>query len=175
MRYRLCIIILFIFSFNKAFSQDNFIFTPINSIMLEVGGVGGYGSLNYERVFVRKNDWSFALRTGISTYHLYDYTNSFNPDILIPFSLNIFYGKKHKVVLGIGQTLANIVYADTKDFEPARKINFHSNFTIGYRYQKNLKGLFFQCSYTPIIELDHSLRHWAGISFGYSFAKKIKQ
>jgi hypothetical protein len=152
-----------------AVAQVDSTHTASNSIYLEAGGAGGYGSLNYERACYRKKNVLLALRIGAGIYHLNDYTTTFNPDILIPLAINSCYGKSHKLELGLGQTLATIVRAGETDFKPKRVLNFHSNFSIGYRYQKKTSGLFLRCAYTPIIEFNRYFRHWAGISIGYSF------
>jgi hypothetical protein len=152
-----------------AVAQVDSTHTASNSIYLEAGGAGGYGSLNYENVCYRKKNILVALRIGVGIYHLNDYTTTFNPDILIPLAINSCFGKNHKLELGVGQTLATIVRARETDFKPKRVLNFHSNFSIGYRYQKKTSGLFFRCAYTPIIEFNRYFRHWAGISIGYSF------
>lgn len=154
---------------HDTFSQIDSNHIAHNIIHLEVAGVGGYGSINYERVIYSKKHLMFSMRVGISTYHIKDYTNKFNPDILIPLTINGYYGKNHKIELGIGQTFANIVHADITDFKPKRITNFHTILSIGYRYQKNARGIVFRCAYTPIIEFNRYFRHWAVISLGYSF------
>jgi hypothetical protein len=154
---------------HKTFSQIDSIHIARNSVFIEVAGVGGYGSINYERVIYCKNYLMSTIRFGISTYHIVDYINKFNPDIIIPFTLNGIYGHSHKIELGVGETYSNIVHVDLTNFEPKRVSKFSTIFSIGYRYQKNTGGIVFRCAYTPIIEFNKYLRHWAGISFGYSF------
>jgi hypothetical protein len=140
-----------------------------NIFYLEAAGIGGYGSLNYERIIARKNDFLICARIGISTYNLTDYTTNFNPDFIIPIAINGLYGKNHKFEFGIGQSISNIVYNNTSNFRPERETNIHANFTIGYRYQKEEGGLIFRCNYSPIIEFYKYYRHWGGISIGYAF------
>lgn len=169
MKYTLYIVIFFELIRLESFSQIDSTHISRNIVYLEVAGVAGYGSVNYERVMFSKKIFTFAMRLGISTYHIKDYTNKFNPDILIPLSINGYYGKNHKIELGVGQTFTNIVHADLTNFKSKRISNFHTNFSIGYRYQRNTGGIVFRCAYTPIIEFNQHLRHWAGISCGYSF------
>jgi hypothetical protein len=169
MKYPFCAVILTIMISNETFSQKDSAFLAHNHLYAEVGGAGGYGSVNYERVLLNKKYLTFALRLGIGTYHLKDYTNKFNPDLIVPFSLNGYYGKNHKLEIDLGQVLADIVIADNSDFQPKRELDFHSFFSIGYRYQKNAGGIVFRCMYSPIIEYNRYFRHWAGISIGYSF------
>jgi hypothetical protein len=154
---------------NSANSQNDTIKIAPNIIYAEVGGVGGYGSINYERVLFNKNLFMFATRLGVGTYRLYDYSRDLNPDFIIPFSLNGYYGNNHKVEIGVGQTLSSIVQADFTNDNSKRETSFHTIFSIGYRYQVNTGGLFFRCTYTPVIEHNRSYKHWAGISIGYSF------
>lgn len=169
MKYKFFTVILSIMISNVAFSQNDSTQITHNLLYIEVAGAGGYGSINYERVIIIKKYLMFAIRFGMSTYHIKDYTNKFNPDIMIPLFINGYYGKNHKIELGIGQTFANIVHADFTEFKPKRVTNFHTVFSIGYRYQKNIGGIFFRCAYTPIIEFNDYFRNWVGISFGYSF------
>lgn len=151
------------------YSQKDSISVARNILYIEAAGIGGYGSINYERIVISKKKWMLNIRSGISTYHIKDYTTTFNPDIIIPFSINGLYGTNHKIELGIGQTLTNIVYADVTAFKPKRKTHIYTTGSIGYRYQKNTGGLFFRCTYTPIIGFNDTFKHWAGVSFGYSF------
>ena len=169
MKYRFFIVIISIMISHETFSQIDSTHIARNLIYLEVAGVGGYGSINYERVIYSKKYLIFSMRVGLSSYHIKDYTNQFNPDILIPLTINGYYGINHKIELGIGETFANIVHADITDFKTKRITNFHTILSIGYRYQKRTGGIVFRCAYTPIIEFNRYFRHWAGISLGYSF------
>lgn len=140
-----------------------------NSIYLEGAGLGGYGSLNYERMLPLKTNLLMAVRIGLSTYNLRDYTNKFNPDLIIPLTLSGLYGNKHKLEFGIGQTISNVIRANPSNWDPERKTNLHANFAIGYRYQKKEGGLVLRCTYTPIVEFYKRYRHWGGLSVGYAF------
>jgi len=140
-----------------------------NVLYLEIGGLGSYGSLNYERVMFIKSKTLITGRIGIGTYSIMDYTSSYNPDIFIPITINGLLGKNHKIELGVGQTISNIIQANHSNWEPERETSLHANFTIGYRYQKDTRGMIFRCSYTPVIEFYKYYRHWAGLSIGYAF------
>ena len=140
-----------------------------NTFYLEAGGIGGYGSFNYERIIPVKVNLKAGVTIGISTYKLTDYTTKFNPDIIIPISINGLYGNNHKIEFGVGQTMSSIIQIDHSNLKPIRIFNLHGNFKIGYRYQKDKGGIMFRCSYTPIIEFYRRYRHWAGISIGYAF------
>ena len=168
MKRELLIIIFCTIKF-LCFSQKDSAKVSNHSVYLEIGGVGGYGSLNYEKNIFHKKDVSLALRLGMSAYHLMDYRNKLNPDVLIPILINTCYGKNHQVELGLGETISSIVYANNSDYKSKRVFNLSTVFSIGYRYQKNTTGIFYRIAYTPIIELNHSFRNWGGVSVGYTF------
>lgn len=163
------IIILLLFVNFEAKSQLDTNQISQNTLYLEAGGIGGYGSLNYERIIPVKVNLKIGARIGISTYNITDYTTKFNPDIIIPIAINGLYGNNHKIEFGFGQIMSSIIQTDLSNWKPDRKINLHANFTIGYRYQKDKRGIMFRCSYTPVIEFYKFYRHWAGISIGYAF------
>ena len=169
MRNGIFILIILVINIHEVVSQNGTAHIARNLIYLEAGGVGGYGSVNYERVLYNKERLMFAMRLGISSYHIKDYLNKLNPDILMPLFISGFFGGNHKIEMALGQTISNIVHADLVNFQPKRITNFSTAFSIGYRYQKNTGGIILRCAYTPIIEFNRNFRHWAGISTGYSF------
>ena len=170
MKMKLFYIIVLLLSINyEAKSQLDSTHISQNILYIEAGGIGGYGSLNYERIIPVEKILKIGVRIGLSTYNLTDYTTKFNPDIIIPIAITGLYGNNHKIVFGFGQTISNIVKANHSNWKIERKSNIHSNFTIGYRYQKERGGIMVSCNYTPIIEFYKSYRHWAGISIGYAF------
>ena len=162
------IMILLLLMHYKSKSQIDINQISQNVLYIEVAGIGGYGSLNYERLILIKNR-KCRVRIGISTYKIKDYTTKFNPDIIIPIAVNKLYGNNHNIEFGFGQTITSIVQANYLNWKPERVINLHSNFTIGYRYQKNKEGVIFRASYTPIIEFNKYFRHWGGLTIGYAF------
>jgi hypothetical protein len=139
-----------------------------NVIYLELGGAGGYSSLNYEMLLGRKKTFSFSARIGLNTYHLKDYTNKLNPDIILPLTAYASCGKHHKLEIGLGQVFTNSVQVGISDYQKKRKTNFHSHLSIGYRYQKNTSGFFFHAAYTPLLENNQRFKNWLGIGFGYT-------
>lgn len=169
-KIKLFYIIILLISINcKAKSQLDTTYITQNLVYIEIGGIGGYGSLNYERIIPVKEKLKIGMRIGLSTYNVTDYTTKFNPDIIIPLAINGLYGNNHKLVLGFGQTISNIVQANHSNWKPERKTNLYTNFTIGYRYQKDSGGIFVSCNYTPIIEFYDSYRNWGGILIGFAF------
>jgi hypothetical protein len=140
-----------------------------HSIYLEIFGTGGFGSINYEYYFFQKKQLALAARVGLSTYHLKDFQNKFNPELIVPLTFKVLYGKKHKAEIGIGETFTSTIHAAETNFKPERQLNAHTHFSVGYRYQPVKRGLIYGIAYTPILEFNHSLRHWGGASIGYSF------
>ncbi|MEA3495364.1 MAG: hypothetical protein U9R42_04945 [Bacteroidota bacterium] len=164
-----CFIIFLLFLSCETKSQIKNDTISQNSIHFEILGTGGYFSLSYERIIFNKNKFALGLKTGMGTYNIFDYKSNFNPDIIVPILFSGLYGKNHKIEFGLGQTVSNIVRANYSDSESERLTQFHSNFTLGYRYQKNKGGFIFRINYSPIIEFNKYFRHWGGISIGYAF------
>lgn len=168
-RFICVFIMLYLFVNWSAYSQNDPMKIKQNMIYLEAGGMGGYGSINYERfVFIRQH-LAFSVRAGFSTVHWRDFTNTINPDLLFPIAINACLGNDHKLEMGIGQTFTSIIQASPNDFKPIRTAERHTNFQVGYRYQKQSGGVFFRLAYTPFMEQNIRFRNWAGISVGYAF------
>ena len=169
MNFKLFLITLsLIIPFLKINAQDSLRISK-NQLYLEGGGGGGYGSLNYERLlFNSKRNLKLGIRSGIGTYRIKDFKNKFNPDIIIPVSVNVYYGRIHHAELDFGQTLSSMVYANNTDLKIERRNSLNANFGAGYRYQKNERGIFLRMAYTPFLEQWIYFRHWWGISIGYS-------
>lgn len=150
-------------------SQTSSLFNRKNMVHIEVGGIGGFGSINYERVIPLKNKFAVSGRIGLSTIRVYDFTTQFNPDLLLPLSINGFYGESHKIQVGFGQIIANSLTSNFATGEPQRETNFHTNFTLGYRYQKAESRFVYGISYSPILAFQKNYQHWGGLMFGYLF------
>lgn len=162
------ILIILLGNASIAFAQKDSSYIAKNTVYIEFGGIGGYGSINYERQFASKSFFKLFGRIGLSTYNLKDYENNFNPDLIIPMSLNACFGNEHNFEFGAGPTFSRIVKVQDE-----LGLGLDINFNLGYRYQKVAGGLLFRCGYTPIIEISNygnmTFRHWAGISIGYAF------
>ncbi|MGY8953280.1 MAG: hypothetical protein ACKVJP_07950, partial [Flavobacteriales bacterium] len=111
---------------------------------------------------------AFGFRAGLGALSFRDFNYKINPDIVIPFGVNFIYGTKHRAELGIGQSLSNIVQANSETGEGERITSFHATASIGYRFQKQNGGLFFRVVYSPIYENYQRLRHWGGVSLGFA-------
>ena len=164
------IILLMTFSL-LGYAQDTFPRTiSKHSVYLEIGGLGGFGSINYENKIVLKNKFSLGIRCGFSTVHIVDFTRKFNPDLIFPVSVQLLYGLKHCIEVGVGQTLSNFPAVELEKSPIHTRItNFSTTFTAGYRFIHQKTGIFFRCGYTPIIENNKYYKHWGGVSIGYAF------
>ncbi|MBD78722.1 MAG: hypothetical protein CL840_07370 [Crocinitomicaceae bacterium] len=140
-----------------------------NVVFIEAFGVGGYGSINYERILPLKSPIAFGFRIGVSTYYILDFQRNFNPDLIFPFGVNYIYGHDHRIELGIGQTLSSIVMANNLDGNAKRRTQLSATASLGYRYQPEIGGLFIRLVYSSIYERYTRFQHWGGLSFGYVF------
>ncbi len=147
----------------SAFAQDDSVKTK--SVYFELAGSGGFGSINYEKLFSKKNNTEFTWRAGLSLAPI-DKNNG--TGIVFPLMLNTLIGKNaHKLDLGLGQGITITT-----------KGNFFALTTaaIGYRYQPAAKNWFYRITYTPLISylVDFQIQQWAGVSIGYTFNNKEK-
>lgn len=156
------LLILFGILMHPCFAQRN------HHVFLEAGGCALYGSLNYEYSILHKNKLTVASRIGIGVLNLNDFTNRFNPDIVIPLGADVFFGTIHHVELNLINTFTSTVYANQQG-EVTRNFNLNGSLFVGYRYQKPEGRWVARAGYTPIFENYQTLKHWAGISIGYRF------
>jgi hypothetical protein len=172
MRYLLFFAILFKGAMSAS-SQDTLLPTPLfteanikkKSFYFELAGSGGLGSFNYEKELCKKNITEYTFRAGLSIAPI-DKNNG--SGIVFPIMLNALVGKTaHKLETGIGQGIT----ITTKG-----NFFFLGTAVIGYRYQHPEKKWFYRVSYTPLISyiIDIQIQHWAGLSIGYTFNKKVK-
>lgn len=164
---KLLIILIFLFvSVNLDYSIK--LFSQIdarNTVYFEVGGIGGWYSINYDRIFLVKNKIKLSSGIGISlSVFQFDKENNikFRYSPRIPLQLNLLVGQyKHNLKLGFGTT--PYWYKD-------QKIYLASFFIIGYRYQKPDGGVFYNVEFSPnIYDWEFKFFPWGGIGIGYSF------
>jgi hypothetical protein len=148
------------------FAQDN---TTSHATYIEFLGNQGNHTYNYEYQKQYSKYWHIGLRAGIGSYHIKDFENKFNPDILLPLAVNGWFGNQHSVELGIGQTITSLVTYRIAEQQKKRDLNLHTQFNFGYRFQKNNGGFLFRLLYAPFINDNNTFRHWGGFSLGYVF------
>lgn len=175
---RLLVLVVLLTANNLAFSQSNY----KNGIFLELAGVGGPYSINYERQLHN----NLAVRVGV---------NYLGRGFLIPASVNKIFGVgKHHFEIGLGLTFYHsegtagsfsILY--TRGNPPQvtqQQLEFYSTNVLyltsflGYRFQKPDKRFFYRCGFSPLwrfYNMDaesnsvYEFIPWGGMSVGYRF------
>lgn len=171
-------IILIILSFNSISingqNQDDTRFGYRNYFHLELGGTGGYYSLNYERNIINLNTFKTSGQIGFS----------FVPggwyDISVPIGINEqFSFSNHHIEFGIGFVALREFRKDNGEDE-SRFWSDGITGRIGYRYQKPDGRFIFRIGFTPLLQRERSglnydpgapfnvFTPWGGISIGYS-------
>ena len=168
--YYLLFLICFLFSLNG--KCQNTILSK-HAIVLDLGGISAFGSLNYERLLVSKNNNILTGKIGFSIFRFRDFEREVNPDLLFPLSIQYLKRKKsHHAVLGIGQIFSSVVKTSRNFNGTVRENKLSGSIVIGYRFQKRDRPFFIQASYTPIFEFYKTWWHWGGLSLGYNFKNK---
>ena len=142
--YNVLLILLFCSFSYLDFSQIDSTRSVIrkNSVFAEGLGNAGFGfySLNYDRLFLRKNSNSFSLRIGGSCYSWDVNQQLFS----FPLLLNTITGHKNNhFELGIG-CVVHIISGHLNPRESKLLSIYHAGLTanIGYRYQRPAGGFF---------------------------------
>ncbi|MES2629031.1 MAG: hypothetical protein V4616_08680 [Bacteroidota bacterium] len=165
---KLVTLILSLISLPALCQEEAYVPVARNTVFIEGLGIGGYGSLNYERTVLKVNRFDFNLRVGFSTYHLKDFTNSFNPDVIVPLTAGVMYGNNHHIELGGGRIFTSVTSFNGENAEPQRDLEMNSTFFVGYRYQRDTGGFIFRATYSPLFTTNVRWT-WGGISVGYAF------
>jgi len=137
-------------------SQEN------GAVSLEVGGVGGFGSISYQKEFKRFQNLGLEYRAGISFVPI-DQNNG--NGFIFPILIHATYGNdNHKADFGVGQTL-------TVTTRGGLFLRMPTSF--GYRYQTNGR-MFYRIAYTPIVSYIYNAQweHWGGITIGLNLGKQ---
>lgn len=117
------------------------------NIFLELGGSGGFFSINYEKML--KEVVGLRVGVGLAAYAL-----SF------PITINILTNPKsnHHIEIGGGIIILSV----------GERSGITSTLNIGYRYQPKKAGLLLKLSYSPIFFEDENL-NWFGLGIGYTY------
>ncbi len=135
------------------------------SVYLEIAGSGGFGSINYEKLFHKKNSMEYTWRAGLSIAPI---GRNNKTGIVFPLMINALIGKRsHKLELGLGQGITVTTYGSFFLLTTA---------AVGYRYQPATANWFYRITYTPLISylVDFQVQQWGGTSIGYTFINKTK-
>lgn len=180
MKKLLCI--FFALMHMQSFTQEDYTLKPPrdyeknpakNSAYVELGGNGGLYSLNFERIYLYKNNLKLSARFGFCP-QLYDY---YFEQIYILENNLILFSNPHHLEFGIGSTMQ-------------RRYNEHCNqpneyfwenlwfgvFRCGYRFQKQDDGFFLRAGITPVLmeKTDcgfnpNYFQGWLGVAVGMNF------
>lgn len=156
---KLLLLNLFLFTAALAFAQS----FKKNTIYVEAGGNGIFGSVNYERQLAKEP--GFGVRAGVGFYT----ENAFF--LTVPVGINYLFKLKNNtsfIDAGLGATWARVNGKLFGDAINSRSEDF-ANFvpSIGFRKQ-TAKDLMFRFSLMPVIN-KYGFVLWAGVSFGKSF------
>ena len=151
-----CLLILIVIS-TKTFGQTDH---KPKSVFLEIGGSGGLGSVNFEKLFYQKKNTELTWRAGLSIAPI-DKNNG--TGIVSPLMIHAILGpSSHKLEFGLGQGITVTTKGSFFALTTA---------SIGYRFQSETKNWFYRITYTPLISylVDVQVQQWGGISIGYTF------
>jgi hypothetical protein len=158
-------------------TQDTSVFSPkaVNTVYLEIGGIGGFYSLNYDR----RIDRNWSVRVGFSFPQL---VYPSRPDVIIPLSasylISLGNSSSHNLEFGVGATsVVNLFYPSGYNLH---YLDYPDNLTIylsamvGYRLQPQEGGFNLRILATPLCVLypfatPKILQFWGGLSIGYTF------
>lgn len=159
MKYLLCLLIFCKLFFVSA-QKDSL---KTKSVLIEFGGSGGYGSLQFEHKFFSLKKHQLSYRIGFSTYKLIDFEQKFNPDLIFPLCLSYYFGTKHQVEIGTGLNFVSIPVLES--FEKKRQNSISGHALIAYRIETH-KNWIYKIAFTPLFEKEKTFRPWFGVSFG---------
>ncbi len=143
---------------------------PHHQVLLEGGGMGGFGALSYEYLIKHQNNWHLSSSIGLSTIRLRNFKDEFQPDLILPVMLLLRYGEgTHHPELGLAHSFNSIVKFDASKGGAKREGSFSSGFLLGYRFQKMTGRLILKTNYYLIYENYSQWRHWPGLSIGFAF------
>lgn len=141
-----------------------------NNVFIELAGTSVFWSINYERNLIHFGDFKFNARAGLSMMNLYDFELKFNPNLTLPTSLQILYGKKqHNLELGTSLIANRISFLDSETLEKETDVKLSGGLILGYRFHKEKSRMNYRVFYSPLWEYFQSYKHWGGLSVGVSF------
>jgi hypothetical protein len=157
---RTVLFILLLLPANLLRAQDSL---RSRSILLEVGGNGGFYSVNFEKDFRHVLPAEFKWEAGFAVL-------PFGNRVILdfPYSINYICGKKkHAAEFGTGQVFMLDIKGGTGGF-------IRGTFHLGYRYQPEGKRWFFNAAYTPFYSwiVNFQYEHWFALGIGYRLNPK---
>ena len=167
---RAFLLFLFLLTAHSMNAQEATRDWPRHHLLLEGGGICGFGSLSYEYLLKHRENWHLSTSIGLSTIRLRNFKNDFQPDLIIPIQLLLRYGEgSHHPEVGIAHSFHSIVKFDVAKGEAKREGNMSSGLLLGYRFQNMDGWLIVKANYYLIYENYDQWRHWPGVCIGYAF------
>ncbi len=184
--------------FNQTFGQATKDSTSIskNTIYLELFGNGGTGSINYDRILMKKNNFKLSSRIGGIFVPRKDpnYKNRQNNFWSTLFEINSFWGRKGNFEMGIGVSYLKGGNSGIYDIPSGGEISYSSSTLIliprilGYRFQKPNGGFFCKVGIVALIQIAEFNKEWKNsldyrpyaspffsLGCGYTIIKKNKK
>jgi hypothetical protein len=144
-KYQIGLILLLLLTNLCGFSQDDH---PNLGLTLDLGGNSGGYSVNGEYQIFNHDHYKVNARLGFG-YLPIKGTNFLG----IPIGVNLLTGnKKHHIEFGVGASYIkglSFITIDNAKYYPSNALYFVPS--IGYRYDKLIKGLIFKAYYSPLI------------------------
>lgn len=139
------------------------------SIVLEGAGIGGYWSISYERIFLKRKRVRLFGSAGTSVLRISNYKGKFDPSFSLPIVAGMLYGsKKHNLEVAISNTFISSVSSNS-ELEARRDLILNGAAHIGYRYAFEHKRSYLKLYYTAVFVDYIYFVNWAGIGIGYTF------
>lgn len=132
---------------------------PKKAVYFELGGNGGFYSVNYDRIIFSRKTVHLSLRVGFAVY---PNVGSITETYLFPIEVNFIMGKQnHFIELGLGQVIAAV--KDNEKFEMFR----YNTLKVGYKYVSKRRLFLRVGAVAHVQESDSSI--WPGIGIGKAF------
>ena len=185
-------LLLLLFPFCLAFGQDTLILK--NNFGAELGGSGVFYSLYYEQVLVKKKNFRFNLKSGLTLLnnidldgdHRYFASNIAGVNIA-PNLLRV--SKKHAWEIGLAIGYQHFWGKDPDYDDDPGALYVLENWmhwlyvspTIGYRRYSGNNRFYFRAAFTPVISLktwrppndntNYGAFPWASVGFGHALGR----
>lgn len=144
-----------------------------NAMFIELAGNAGFFSLNYERLYLYREQVKLGARAGFAP----SFNGIYIEQIYLIENNFIFFRNPHHLELGVGATLQRRY----NERPGSTDVYFWENIFFGvcragYRYQKQDDGFFLRAGLTPVVTSHDALGShpsyfmlWGGVSVGLSF------
>ena len=166
---RIISLILSMFLCANIFAQKDSV-KRSNAVFIELGGVGGFYSFNYQRNINLNKHWGINVGVGFSPQSTHGFLEyEYMPDL--PFQLKAVYkiNNKHSMNLGVGGGPFNWNFFYAANYE----YDIYAMAQFGYQYDFSKNNFFLGISFTPYFydTYHYTFSPYGGLRFGYNFNK----